>query len=166
MRVLIVEDEPLIAISLASELEGAGHEVLGPANEPQHALSLAIQHRAEIALVDIGLHGTPRGVDLAHTLQEQCAIPVLFVTTQRALAHANADAAIGVITKPFNPADIAPSVQIARAVSRGEAPPARTIPRSLELFPASVIEEDDTALEAEHLQAPVSPAPPNPLRWR
>src|SRR3954462_3269788 len=106
MLVLIVEDEPLVAVSLELELELAGHKVLGPADDPDHAMRLAAEHRPDVALVDIGLHGIPRGVELARALRSQYDVAVLFVTMTRDTALENQDAALGVITKPFDPDDV------------------------------------------------------------
>ncbi|HEU4652855.1 MAG TPA: response regulator [Steroidobacteraceae bacterium] len=137
MLVLIVEDEPLIAVSLELELELAGHQVLGPADDPEHALRLAAEHRPDVALVDIGLHGSTRGVELARSLRLQYDVAVLFVTMTREVALENKDAALGVINKPFDPDDVPESVEIARAVKLGKYPAPNALPSSLELFPAS-----------------------------
>lgn len=134
MKVLIVEDEPLIALSLAAELKLAGHEVLGPSGDADEALCLAGEHRADIALIDMGLHGSRDGVDLARMLHDKCHIPILFLTTQPSAAHANADTALGVITFPFNPADIPESINAAEVVMRGGHPSPPSVPLSLELF--------------------------------
>jgi two-component system, response regulator PdtaR len=55
MRILIVEDEPLIAASIDWELRDAGYEVIGPAADAAHALALARATRPDLALVDINL---------------------------------------------------------------------------------------------------------------
>lgn len=134
MKVLIVEDEPLIALSLAAELKGAGHEVLGPSGDPDEALCLAGEHRADIALIDLSVHGTSNGVELARALHATCDIPVLFLTTEPSVAHENADAALGVITFPFNPSDIPESLEAAEIVMHGGSPTPPSVPQSLELF--------------------------------
>ncbi len=137
MLVLIVEDEPLIAVSLELELELAGHEVLGPADDPEHALRLAAEHRPDVALVDIGLHDSTLGVELARFLRSQYDVAVLFVTMTREVALENKDAALGVISKPFDPDEVPESVEIARAVKLGTYPLPKSLPSSLELFPTS-----------------------------
>jgi DNA-binding response OmpR family regulator len=134
MLVLIVEDEPLIAVSLELELELAGHRVLGPADDPEHAMRLAAEHRPDVALVDIGLHGTPRGIELARALRAQYDVAVLLVTLNRDAALENQDAALGVITKPFDPDDVPESVEIANALKQGKQPSTHSLPGSLELF--------------------------------
>lgn len=134
MLILIVEDEPLIAVSLELELELAGHRVLGPADNFEHALQLAAEHRPDVALVDIGLHDIPRGIELARMLRTHYDVAVLFVTMTRDAALENQDAALGVITKPFDPDDVPESVEIANAVKQGKQPGLESLPGSLELF--------------------------------
>lgn len=134
MRVLIVEHEPLIAISLADELRLAGHEVLGPSADADEALCLAGDQNVDLALVDVGVRGHMDGIELARTLHVQCDIPTLLLTTEPAAGYANTDAALGMITLPFDPAEIPESIQAAETVLRGGQPAPPTVPHSLELF--------------------------------
>jgi DNA-binding response OmpR family regulator len=134
MRVLIVEDEPLIAMSLAAELTLAGHHVLGPSGDAAEALCLADIHHADIALVDAALESTMGAVELARILQTQCEVPVLFMTTEPQLTHESADAALGMIALPFDPSEIPESIRAAQTVMRGEEPDPPTVPHSLQLF--------------------------------
>ncbi len=71
MRILIVEDEALIAVVLADSLEGAGHEVMGPASTMAEALALCEALRPELALLDINLRDGSSGVDVARALLER-----------------------------------------------------------------------------------------------
>ena len=133
MRILITEDEPLIALSLAMELEQAGHEVIGPAATIEASLRLARMHRVDLALLDIDLQQRGDGVIVAKRLREM-DIPAVFVSGQDAVAHDNADLALGYIGKPYNPADIVRSVAVIDAVLHGKTPPPPPVPASLELF--------------------------------
>ena len=80
MRVLIVEDEPLIAMSLAAELKLAGHEVIGPSGDAHEALCLLERHCADLALIDVDLQGPMGGIELARALQIECDLPTLLLT--------------------------------------------------------------------------------------
>jgi CheY-like chemotaxis protein len=77
-RVLVVEDEPLIAIQLKSDLESEGHYVVGPAGTLEQALALAERETFEVALVDVNL-GSSTSAPLAERLAEK-KIPFAFVT--------------------------------------------------------------------------------------
>lgn len=134
MRVLIVEDEPLIAMSLAAELELAGHDVLGPLSDAAEALCLAGEQEAELALIDTALNSSMDAVELARTLRAQCDVPALFLTTEPMHVHEHADAALGMITLPFDPADITQTIQAAERVIRGDRPTPRSVPHALQLF--------------------------------
>lgn len=134
MRILIVEHEPLIALSLAAELRGAGHEVLGPSNDGDEAVCLACDHSADLALVDAGLSGSMSGLELARALQTECHVPVLLLTTQPANLRASSDAALGLIALPFDPAELPETVHAADIVIHGGRPPKSNLPHSLRLF--------------------------------
>jgi DNA-binding response OmpR family regulator len=137
MRVIIVLDEPLIAMSLAAELKLAGHEVIWPSGDAAEALLLARDHQPDIALIDAGLDGAMGAVELARALQVQCDVPVLFLTTEPDLTNENADAALGMISLPFDPSEIPKTIEAAREVMQGGSPSPRTVPHSLQLFPVN-----------------------------
>ena len=135
MMILLVEDEPLIAMALEAELTDAGHTVRGPASTAWRALQLAEIATPDLALVDINLRdGVGQGIQLARELLSRFNIPSLFVSGQRAEAQANRDAALGFIEKPYNPAVVLKSIEVARSIRNGDTPPPQAIPRELELF--------------------------------
>jgi CheY-like chemotaxis protein len=57
-RILVVEDEALIAMDLQSLLEGAGYQVLGPCNSPAAAFVVLERSEPDLALLDVNLGGT------------------------------------------------------------------------------------------------------------
>lgn len=135
MIVLIVEDEPIIAISLALVVESAGHTIIGPVRTSIDAIELCRQHRPTLALVDINLEGRFEGIELARTLQRQ-GIPSVFLSAQHAQALANRDAALGFIAKPYTATNVCESLDVVASILAGRAPPAQT--GVLEMFrPAS-----------------------------
>ena len=133
MRVLIVEDEPLIAMSLSEQISQAGHTVLGPASSSAEALELA-EEAPTMALVDIDLECKLAGVSVVRELKYRFRVPAFFVTGQRECAAQNADAALGVISKPFELSDIPQALEVAAQILRGGTPPPPSIPSSLQLF--------------------------------
>ena len=70
MRILLVEDDPILALIAASALEDEGHQIVGPAYDDEQALALAETQSADIALVDINLAGHDEGISLARSLLE------------------------------------------------------------------------------------------------
>jgi DNA-binding response OmpR family regulator len=133
MQILLVEDEPLIAMSLCAELEDAGHDVIGPATSIESALALVRAHRVELALLDIDLQHRGDGIVLAKRMREM-DIPTLFVSGQFLDAHDNADLALGYISKPCTPSDVARSIAVIDARLHGLEPPPPAVPAALELF--------------------------------
>lgn len=103
MLILIVEDEPLIAWSLAQALYESGHTVLGPTASSVEAIELCVRYVPKLALVDITLDGEVEGIELARKLKSEMSIASIFMTAQPTLARENADAALGLIQKPYVP---------------------------------------------------------------
>jgi CheY-like chemotaxis protein len=134
MRVLVVEDEALTAVTLAEALVGAGHEVIGPAYRSKEALSLAMAKRPEMAFVDVDLEKQGAGIAVAHELMETLDIPVVFTTGSPERVR-KCDDGIGLIAKPYDPDDAARTVMVVAAVLAGGTPPPPSVPASLELFP-------------------------------
>ena len=123
-RILIAEDNTMIALMAQMDLEGAGYEVLGPFARNAPSLAAAEAKRPDLALVDIDLAGGDNGVELARRLKADLGVPSLFVSGQSSLAAANADAALGVLGKPFNSKLLVAAVENALVAAKGEAPAA------------------------------------------
>jgi len=134
MRVLIVEDEPLIATSILWELVDAGHEVVGPAATLAEAEFLASEGLPDLALVDINLSERGDGVLLARRLKA-AGVPSIFVTGQVHEARQARDAALGLVLKPFPFETLGRVVEAAAGLIAGAHSVAA--PRCLELFGAA-----------------------------
>jgi CheY-like chemotaxis protein len=132
MLILLVEDEPLAALSATWELESTRHSVLGPAASSDEALQLVQRRRPDLALVDIDLERPNAGIDLVRGLRA-LDIPSLFVTAQATVAKQHADLVLGFIAKPYDPADLTRSVDVVGSMLEGNGPP-QWLPRSLRLF--------------------------------
>ena len=121
MRILVVEDQALIALTLAEALKEAGHEVIGPAVRSEQALSLARARRPELALVDIDLDYAGEGLELASELYA-LGSAVLFMTGRADLARTH-PLALGVMVKPFSLTSAVAAVSIAQGLLAGESDP-------------------------------------------
>jgi DNA-binding NarL/FixJ family response regulator len=80
LKILIVEDEFLIAMSIKAELERAGYKVCGMAAEGEKAVQLALSLHPDVVLMDIGLKGEMNGLAAAKSIQASEDIPVIFVS--------------------------------------------------------------------------------------
>ena len=132
MLILVVEDEPICAMSTIAELEHAGHQTLGPASTLEEGLELARTGHPTLALVDIDLARKGEGLELAKRLREM-DIAAVFVSAQTRDALENCSLALGFIGKPYNPADLPLSIAAISAILEGREP-ARPVPRTLRLF--------------------------------
>jgi CheY-like chemotaxis protein len=132
MRILIVEDEPLIALMLNVVLEDEGHEVSGPASTASEALALCEAALPDLALLDIDLREGLNGVTLAHVLFARWRLPVIFASGQLMAPRQARAVAIGYIRKPYEAETVLRSVELAREVLHGRRP--ETVPAGFELF--------------------------------
>jgi DNA-binding response OmpR family regulator len=137
MRILIVEDEVLIAMALADSLEHGGHEVVGPAATMAEALALceAAAPPPDLAVLDVNLRDGSSGVDVARALSARWGVPSIFASGQATDARRARDIALGHIRKPYGAETVLRSVEVARAVMGGGRP--RTVPAGFELFAAA-----------------------------
>jgi DNA-binding response OmpR family regulator len=79
LRILIVEDEQIIAADLAEKLAHLGHEVLAMAMAGEEAIQLAEQLTPDLVLMDIQLEGAMRGTEAARTIRERTNAHVIFL---------------------------------------------------------------------------------------
>ena len=108
-RVLIVEDEVLIALDLERELTTAGFEVVGMAGSAEQAVSVAERERPEAAVMDIRLNGARDGVDAALELWQQFKIRSVFVSgniDEAMKQRAAAAQPLGFVSKPCRASQI------------------------------------------------------------
>jgi CheY-like chemotaxis protein len=101
LRILIVEDEFLIALELESLLQDAGHDVVGIAATSDEAMALGQQLAPDLAFVDIHLADGLTGIDVARNLSEQHHVTVLFMTANAKRIPEDFAGARGVIAKPY-----------------------------------------------------------------
>ena len=101
LRILVVEDEILIALELESLLQDAGHQVVGIAASYREAVSMSADLAPDLAFVDIHLTDGPTGVDVARHLAEDQNVMVLFMTANAKRIPEGFTGAHGVIAKPY-----------------------------------------------------------------
>ncbi len=121
-KVLIAEDEGLIAMDIAAHLETLGHTVVGTVSTAAEAIAQA--PKAEVVLMDIRLDGPVDGIEAASKIRERYRLPVVFLTAQAdpsTLERAKLAAPFGYILKPLAHAALQPSIEIAMHKHRMEA---------------------------------------------
>ena len=103
-RILVVEDEVLIAEEIRERLTTAGFTVVAVVDTGAAAIELALQERPDLVLMDIRLKGPMDGVEAAETIYDRCGVPIVYLTAhsdQSTLQRAKTRAAFGYVLKPF-----------------------------------------------------------------
>jgi CheY-like chemotaxis protein/DNA-directed RNA polymerase specialized sigma24 family protein len=115
-RVLIIEDEPVIAMDIAGIVESLGHEVVGIAGRQAEAVELARKHQPGLVLADVQLQDGDSGIATVQEIMRTMDAPVIFVTgfPERLLTGDRVEPAF-IVTKPFDPETL--KVAIVQALS-------------------------------------------------
>ncbi|WP_419825737.1 response regulator [Sphingomonas sp.] len=128
-RILIVEDEPLIAFDNEHFLNDAGFEVVATVDTAAEAERLLAAGGIDLVTADVKLH-EGSGVDVARAAHAG-GVPVLFVT-----GNCPAEAAgfaVGCLAKPYSQRVLLDAIRVVAAVASGEKPP-RRLPSGMTLF--------------------------------
>ncbi|AEG00778.1 EAL domain-containing protein [Methylomonas methanica] len=115
-RIMIVEDEGIIAMDIRRQLEGFGYEVVATAFSGGQAITLANEYKPDLVMMDIVLKGDMDGISAAHAITESLRIPVIFLTAYSdpaTLLRAKATGAYGYLIKPFRPDELHASIEVA-----------------------------------------------------
>jgi DNA-binding NarL/FixJ family response regulator len=111
LRIMIVEDEMLLAMDLEDMLLDAGHAVIGQASDMSQAIGLAerVEGQVDVAIMDINLARGSNGVETAAALRQRWNIPSLFVSgnlDERTRAQALQWEPIGFVGKPYSEREV------------------------------------------------------------
>jgi DNA-directed RNA polymerase specialized sigma24 family protein len=103
-EILIIEDEPLIAMDIEDMVTSLGHKVAGVARTYSEAIALFEKTTPKMILADIQLADGSSGIDAVNDILKSIAIPVIFITAfpERLLTGTKPEPAF-LVTKPFNP---------------------------------------------------------------
>lgn len=115
-RILVVEDEQIVAEDLKMTLEGLGYIVAGIASSGEKAIELAGTEKPDLILMDIMLAGKMDGITAASEIRGSHDIPVIYVTAyadSTLLDRAKLTEPYGYIVKPFNEREVQSNIEIA-----------------------------------------------------
>lgn len=115
LKILIVEDEVIIAEDMKQMLEKLGYNVIGIAFDYNEAIDVLNEKKPDLALIDINLGGTKDGIDLADFINKNYSIPLIFATSNvdpLTLAKVKRTISHGYLLKPFTPDDLYTSIEI------------------------------------------------------
>ncbi len=120
--VLIIEDEPMIAMDLEGLVEGLGHEVAGMARTHKEAIEAVQARKPGLVLADIQLADGSSGLDAVNEILTRLTVPVIFITAypERLLTGERPEPAF-LITKPFETDTVKAVISQALFFSAGDA---------------------------------------------
>jgi DNA-binding NarL/FixJ family response regulator len=116
LRILIVEDEPVIAENISMYLDNADFEVSGIAYDSIEAKDQLLANTPDAAILDVNLESEQDGIDIAVYINEKFQLPFLFLTSysdKETLERAKKVKPSGYIVKPFNEKTLLASLEIA-----------------------------------------------------
>ncbi len=116
IKVLVVEDEMIIADTIVDALEGFGYEVLEPAITYTEALERIEEKMPSIGIFDIQLSGKKSGIDLAKVVNEKYNFPFIFLTSnsdKMTLEEVKQVQPASFLVKPFNNEELYAAIEIA-----------------------------------------------------
>ncbi len=114
-KILVVEDEFIIALDIKNILEAEGFEVITNIDNVPDALLTIETQKPNLVLIDINLSGDKNGIDLGHYMLQKDNIPYIYITSNAdstSLERAKATRPHGFIVKPFKPIDLKATVEI------------------------------------------------------
>lgn len=115
-NILVVEDESIVSKDIQHSLKKLGYNVVGSASSGDKAVSLALDLKPDLVLMDIMLKGDKTGIEAAEEIRSEMNIPVIFLTAyadEGTLSKAKVTEPYGYIIKPFKEIDIHTSIEMA-----------------------------------------------------
>ena len=113
--VLIIEDELIIAANISLQLSHLGFEIIGIISKAEEVLSHLLEHIPDIILMDINLKGNYDGIELAHLIQKNYKIPIIYLTANSDEVHferAKATNPYAFISKPFKRLELQRAIEL------------------------------------------------------
>ncbi len=120
-KILIVEDESIVALDIKRRLEKLGYQVTGMAARAQQAMTLIEDDLPDVILMDIHLKDSMDGIDIANVINQKYQVPVIFITAyseDTTVGRASQARPYGYLLKPFSERDLYAVIKISLERSR------------------------------------------------
>lgn len=125
VRILIVEDDMIIAANISLQLTRLGYEVIGIESRGEEAVSHAFRNPPDIILMDINLKGAINGIEAAHAIRRQREIPIVYLTAnndEATFSKAKETQPHAFISKPFSALNLQRSIAlVAEKLGEGQS---------------------------------------------
>lgn len=115
-RILVVEDEVVIARDIQATLRGLGYQVPAIVASGAEALNAVAAHPPDLVLMDVFLQGDVDGIEAAARIRKAYGTPVIYLTSfsdEATIARAKPTGAYGYLLKPFNDRDLRTAIEVA-----------------------------------------------------
>ena len=115
-KILIVDDEVVVAEDIRRQLRALGYLVVGVVASGDEAVQLAGEHQPDLILMDIKLKGPMDGIDAARTIQSRYGTPVIYLTAfsdEETLERARETLPLAYLIKPFVSSDLRAALELA-----------------------------------------------------
>ncbi|MFO1193329.1 MAG: EAL domain-containing protein [Rhodoferax sp.] len=122
-RILVVEDETIVALDIRQQLARQGYAVAGQASRGEQAVALAESLRPDLVLMDIQLGTGMDGIDAALAIRQRTGIPVVFLTAfseEETLQRAKTAEPLGYVIKPFTERELRAVLEMALSKAGAE----------------------------------------------
>jgi len=116
-KVLIVEDELLVAADIEESLQSLGYKVIGSVATGKDAIETVDRQLPDIILMDIMLKGNMTGIDAANIIRQKHNVPIIYLTANADIStieKAKVSLPYGYIIKPFTDKDLQTNIEIAK----------------------------------------------------
>ncbi len=122
-RLLIVEDEAVVALDMSMQLRGMGYDIVGIAASGESAVAMVARGAPDLILMDVRLQGVLDGIETAAAIRRQRDVPVIFLTSHsddETVQRAAATAPYGYLTKPYQLKELRAGIEVALTKARME----------------------------------------------
>ncbi len=116
-RVLVVEDDRLIARDIALQLSELGYQPLGPASSGEQAIEMTAQLLPDLVLMDVHLGSAMTGITAAQAIHNQFGVPSIYLSAfadQASLERAKQTQPVGYLSKPFTETELRKVIETAQ----------------------------------------------------
>ena len=116
VKIVVVEDEIVIADNICEILSDLGYDVAEPAISYSEALETINEHNPDLAIIDINLRGKKDGIDIAQTLKSDYGFPYIFLTSntdKKTVERAKKVTPSAYLVKPFSKEELYTAIEIA-----------------------------------------------------
>lgn len=116
IKLLVVEDESVVALDIKYRAEALGYDVVGIANSGEEAIKLTREKKPDLVLMDIILKGEMDGIEAAEIIKRDYNIPVVYLTAysdRETLERAKVTEPFGYLIKPFEDRELHSTIEVA-----------------------------------------------------